>query len=117
MPGGHVQFAEDARAALSREIKEELGLDVNVGDPFYVFPYLSADRSRTVGIVFLASQRDESQSVRLDPRDNVDLKWVSSEDTATVFGSCRDHNFRAVVEGFARLRKVSLTEESGHGAP
>jgi 8-oxo-dGTP pyrophosphatase MutT (NUDIX family) len=32
LPGGHVEFGEPARVALEREIQEELGLAVHVGD-------------------------------------------------------------------------------------
>ena len=31
LPGGHVEFKESARAALCREIKEEMGLDSTAG--------------------------------------------------------------------------------------
>lgn len=31
LPGGHVEFGEDARAALVREMREETGLEVSVG--------------------------------------------------------------------------------------
>ena len=32
LPGGHVEFGENAQIALSREIKEELGLESVIGD-------------------------------------------------------------------------------------
>jgi ADP-ribose pyrophosphatase YjhB (NUDIX family) len=32
LPGGHIRFGESARAALGREIREELGVVVNVKD-------------------------------------------------------------------------------------
>ena len=32
LPGGHVEFGEPAKVALRRELREELGLEVQVGD-------------------------------------------------------------------------------------
>lgn len=32
LPGGHIEFGESGRAALVREVKEELGLDASTGD-------------------------------------------------------------------------------------
>ena len=39
LPGGHIDFGEDPVVGLEREIDEEFGAKVEVGDPFYVFTY------------------------------------------------------------------------------
>ena len=35
-PGGKLEFAEPPEAGLAREVKEELGIEIEVGDPFHV---------------------------------------------------------------------------------
>ena len=39
IPGGHIDFGEDIKTGLKREILEELEVRINVGDPFAVFDY------------------------------------------------------------------------------
>ena len=41
IPGGHIDYKEDIVAGLKREITEELGMTVSVGDPFAAFTYLN----------------------------------------------------------------------------
>jgi 8-oxo-dGTP diphosphatase len=40
LPGGGLEFGEGLAAALRREWKEELNLEIRVGDIFYVNPFL-----------------------------------------------------------------------------
>ena len=37
LPGGHIEFGEEIREGLAREILEELQVEVSIGDPFYVY--------------------------------------------------------------------------------
>lgn len=40
MPGGGLEFGEGVEAALKREWVEELGIEIEVGDIFFVNPFL-----------------------------------------------------------------------------
>ncbi len=53
--GGHIEFGEDIVEGLTREIDEELDMEVTVGDPFSVFTYTDTDNlSQTIEVVYFA---------------------------------------------------------------
>jgi 8-oxo-dGTP diphosphatase len=45
LPGGHIEFGEPAALALTREVKEELGMRVEVGDFFGVVENVYVDNN------------------------------------------------------------------------
>ena len=53
LPGGGVDFGEDPKASVKREIEEETGIEVDVKDPVRVFSTINDDKNKqTVRIVF-----------------------------------------------------------------
>ena len=76
-PGGKVEPGEDPRAALVRELREEIGVEVSVGDPVEVTFHKYPEKS--VLLLFFAVTRLEGSP---DPRplDVADVKWARTED-------------------------------------
>jgi 8-oxo-dGTP diphosphatase len=78
LPGGKVDFGEDPAEALAREFKEEVDLDVKVGNPYHTFSYISENGNRhTVEILYKVSLADEmtKPNIKLS-EDHSDSKWV-----------------------------------------
>lgn len=62
LPGGHVEFGEDLASALSREIDEEAGLNVEVDKLVYVHEHFYRHRgvdSHEIGFYFLVDLSSE----------------------------------------------------------
>ena len=78
MPGGHIDFGEDIVEGLRREVKEELGVDVTVGDSFACFTYVNEVKgSHSIQIGFFARFVGASTDIHLDPDDHTDAGWFS----------------------------------------
>ena len=69
IPCGYVEWDEDVRLAAAREIEEETGLRVDVGDVFAVHSNFHDSSQHTVGIWF----RGTVWGGELRPADDVDL--------------------------------------------
>ncbi len=76
-PGGKVEPDEDPRDTVARELREELGVDVRVGDildvTFHRYP------EKSVLLLFYEATLAES-SPEPRPLDVADIRWAARED-------------------------------------
>lgn len=77
IPGGRINFGELPVAALEREIMEETGLLVNVGEPFTVWSFMASAEKQVVGITLLA---DYISGEVLLSDEHTDYAWISPKD-------------------------------------
>lgn len=79
-PGGRINPGEPFQEGLLREVKEETGLEVQVGEPFFVgewFPIIRGVKNHIVAIFFLCDPLSD-QIILSEEHD--DYKWVGHED-------------------------------------
>lgn len=107
LPGGHVDFGETIIDGLKREIKEELEIDVSVGDPFYVFDYVNEIKgSHTVEIIYFATLTGSPDEIILHPEDHSESGWFAEDEIRNAFTPAKgaeDPEFIALKKAFTIL--------------
>lgn len=121
LPGGHVDFGEDIIAGLKREIMEEFGMNINVGDPFAAFTYRNTVKgSHSIEVIYFATFSDPLEQITIHPEDHSEYRWLSQEEVrqyrsgmlpqsqAIHENGDDDAEYRTIMRGFELLHGQSL---------
>ena len=80
-PGGHVEDGEDPRQAVTREAREELGIEAGCADdkPFFltVTPTIGANRHLDVSLWFVLPVARHQEQITPDPREFKSVRWFA----------------------------------------
>lgn len=116
LPGGHIDFGEEMKMGLKREIMEEFGMRVSLGDPFAVFDYENDIKgSHTIEVIYFGKFVDPIENIELNPEDHSTFEWFSYEDVLarrsdiaadqyTDHTDGDDPEYLSILKGFELLR-------------
>ncbi len=107
LPGGHIEFGEDMVEGLEREVWEEFGVGIAVGDPFGCFTYMNeVKQSHSIEVVHFARFTSPLEDIALNPADHSEYVWVAADELEKVYSeekSADDKEFEVLRRGFALL--------------
>lgn len=112
LPGGHVDFGEDPVHALKREIDEELGMRIEVGDPFFVFTYTNEIKgSHSIEVIYFARFTNDISEIKINSEDHSEFGWFREEELVNAASEAKDLDdigFQAMRKGFALMKGQPL---------
>jgi len=125
LPGGHIDYGEDTNDGLVREIQEEFGVEVRLGDPFAVFTYLNDVKgSHSIEVIYFAQLVDPDIKIKPNPEDHSTCGWFAESELPQTFVSekdIEDDEVKGIYRGFALLAgrgvdfgRVKLTGSQPH---
>ncbi|RJQ32355.1 NUDIX hydrolase [Candidatus Parcubacteria bacterium] len=80
LPGGRLNVGEKLEDGLKREIKEELGIDIEVGIPLSSFVFTGKSGINHFTVIYQCDFPDKKQEIILDKNENMDYRWVAVEE-------------------------------------
>ena len=81
IPGGRMNVDEEPREAVSREIMEELGIDITVGQVVHMEQFIQgSEGKRAFVIVFLATLVDMLQPIIMSEVEVSEIAWVPQDE-------------------------------------
>ncbi len=112
LPGGHVDFGEDIVDGLKRELIEEFGKRITVGDPFTAFTYKNEIKaSHSVEVVYFARFEDNIEDIEIHPEDHSGYEWFSEDDISKMLIGGKtedDEEYKLIKRAFSLLRGEPL---------
>lgn len=110
LPGGHIDFGEDLKAGLTREIMEEFDIRVAVGDVVDVFTYMNhIKKSHSIEVVYFAQFTDPINRIHLNPEDHSTYGWFAENELEKIYSGEKDSDDPEVIviqKGFKRLGAI-----------
>lgn len=112
LPGGHIDFGEHLVDGLIREVDEEFGMRIKVGEPFAVFDYTNAVKgSHSIEVIYFAQFCDDASRIAINPEDHSEYGWFAEDELDQVVNDVKgfeDDEIKAIRRGFELLRDEPL---------
>lgn len=78
LPGGRLQAGEDPKSGLARELREELGVEVVIGDAIFMEQFVSEKGQEfRLALVYIAHLVNESADLVLQNDEIQEIAWVT----------------------------------------
>ena len=88
LPGGKLEYGEDLKECLERELIEELGVKPEIGNLMYINTFIGKDLDQSIDFIFEVKNGkdyvDCNKLERTHAHELSDLCWVGKDDDVTI---------------------------------
>ncbi len=88
LPGGHLEWGEDIKKCLQREIVEELGISPEIGQLLYVNNFINKNNVHLVEFFFEVLNSAEYKNIenikRTHAHEIAEVYWAKPDDSVTI---------------------------------
>jgi len=88
LPGGHLEFGEDVKECLSREITEELGIKPEIGKLLYIHTFVDKNNNQPVEFFFEVLNGKDYLELEKNNRSHAhelfEIYWASPSDNIKI---------------------------------
>jgi 8-oxo-dGTP diphosphatase len=84
LPGGRLHAGESPDEGLQREVREELGVDVVLGDVVAIYPRSMGEEGEYMFIVRTATLKNPEQEFEYQKEEVEETKWVTPKEALDV---------------------------------
>lgn len=110
LPGGHIDYGEDLKVGLAREVMEEFGMSIAIGEVLDVFTYVNdIKQSHSIEVVYFAQFTDPIENIQLHPDDHSTYGWFALDELDRVYTKNKgvdDVEYAIVRKGLRLLEKI-----------
>lgn len=103
LPGGHIEFGETVEEGLRRELREELNMEIILGNIYSEFTYvMNEGNDHVIEVLYLATMKNPKQKISLNEESHDEYKWLSENEVDSYFDKDDDEG-NAIRKGFQIL--------------
>ena len=110
LPGGHLEFGEDVKECLIREITEELGIKPGIGRLLYINTFIDKNNTQPMEFFFeVMNGRDYldlEQNHRSHAHELFDIYWASPSDDIKILPQKFGEDFKKEEMDFGNIKYI-----------
>jgi 8-oxo-dGTP diphosphatase len=77
LPGGRLHIGEDLTQGLMREVREELGIEVEIGEPFHInIWYEAPEGTPRIQVVYLVTLANPAAPLTVAKDELEEVRWI-----------------------------------------